>query len=309
MSDIAAILLPLNGASTDTAALTLSLHLARRFGAHLQALHIGTDSREVAPLAGEGLSGAMVEEMMTAAEREAGRRLVDVRVQFETALALDAEANGGNRMATSEAMPARISGSGPSSEPTAKREPSISFRARIGREHELVAHAARLSDLIVVPHPDADEAISSSEALHAVLFDSGRPVIIAPKQAPRTIGRRICIAWNGTAESASAVLSALDWLSAAEAVQILYSDDYQRRGPGAAELVGYLAGHGIAASTAGFRPVGGEVGAGLLAAAEAFGSDLLAMGAYSHSRLRQLIMGGVTRHVIGRARLPVLMAR
>ncbi len=301
MSDTAAILLPLNGASTDAAALALGLHLARRFKAHLQVLHVGADSREVAPLAGEGLSGAMVEEMMSAAEREAKRRLVDIRTLFEAALAQDAAMNAGNPVALRDVLPAFESGS--------TRLASVDFRARVGREHELVAHAARLSDLIVVPHPDVEEAISSSEALHAVLFDSGRPIIIAPKQAPQAIGRRVCVAWNGTAESASAVLSAVEWLHRADAVQVLHSEAYQRRGPAAAELVSYLAGHGIAATTASFAPVGGEVGAGLLAAAGAFGADLLAMGAYSHSRLRQLILGGVTRHVIGRATLPVLMAR
>ena len=301
MSDIAAILLPLNGASTDAAALALSLNLARRFRAHLQVLHIGADSREVAPLAGEGLSGAMVEEMMSTADREARRRLVDIRALFEAGLNEDAAANAGDPVALRDSLPASGSGSA--------RLAGVDFRARVGREHELVAHAARLSDLIVVPHPDVEETISSSEALHAVLFDSGRPVIIAPKQAPQAIGRRVCIAWNGTAESASAVLSTLDWLHHAEAVQVLHSEAYQRRGPDATELVSYLATHGIAATTARFAAIGGEVGAGLLAAAEAFGADLLAMGAYSHSRLRQLILGGVTRHVIGRATLPVLMTR
>ena len=301
MSDVAAILLPLNGTSADAAALVLGLHLARRFKAHLQVLHVGADSREVTPLAGEGLSGAMVEEMMSAAEREARRRLIDIRTLFESALEQDAIINSSDPVALRDSLPAR--GLGP------ERSASVDFRARVGREHELVAHVARLSDLVIVPHPDVEEAVSSSEALHAVLFDSGRPMIIAPKQAPQAIGRRICIAWNGTAESASAVLSALEWLHHAEAVQVLHSEAYQRRGPAAAELVSYLAGHGVAATTASFAPVGGEVGAGLLAAAGAFGADLLAMGAYSHSRLRQLILGGVTRHVIGRATLPVLMAR
>ena len=299
--DIAAILLPMNGASTDEAALTLGLDLARRFTANLQALHVATDSREVAPLAGEGLSGAMVEEMMSVAERESLRRTTRARTLFEAALAQDnpvvVTRTDRLPLATTGTAGARV------------RTPTASFRAVVGREHELVAHAARLSDLIVIPHPDSDDAISSSEALHAVLFDSGRPVIIAPKQAPSSIGRRVCIAWNGTAESAAAVLSALCWMHAADAVQVLYSDDYQRRGPEAAELVDYLAGHGIAASSAAFKPRDGQVGAGLLAAAAAFDCDLLAMGAYSHSRLRQLILGGVTRHVIGKAPLPVLMAR
>ena len=65
-----------------------------------------------------------------------------------------------------------------------------------------MAQQARLADLTVVPHPDAGEDVSSSDALHAVLFDSGRPVLISPQPPPPTIGTRICMGWNGTAESA-----------------------------------------------------------------------------------------------------------
>ncbi|MBE7210125.1 MAG: universal stress protein [Gluconacetobacter diazotrophicus] len=301
MLDVASILLPLNGASTDGSALSLGLALARRFPAHLQALHIGVDGREVTPLAGEGLSGAMVEEMMTAAAREAGRRLTGARALFDQALAAENAGDPGSPVILLDRTPARNAGE--------ERRASVGFRAVVGRTHDLVAHAARLSDLIVVPHPVAADAVSSSEALHAVLFDSGRPVVIAPRRAPDTIGRRICIGWNGTAEGASAVLSVLGWLGDAEAVQVLHADEYQRRGPVAAELLEYLAAHGVHADVAKFRPVKGEVGAGLLAAAAAFGADMLAMGAYSHSRLRQLILGGVTRHVLAHAELPVLMAR
>lgn len=303
MSEVAAILLPLSGAPTDAAALALALRLARDYRAHLQALHVGTDSREVTPLAGEGLSGAMVEEMMVVAERDAGRHRSDALAVFQAGLdrdRQDSEARGVRPVEPVERLPRSERG---------ERRVTVGFQSVVGREQEVVAHAARLSDLIVVPHPSSNAAMSSSEALHAVLFDSGRPVILAPSRVPQTIGRRICIAWNGTSESASAVRSALDWLRRADAVQVLYSDDYQRRGPEAAELVAYLAGHGIESGAVPFRRQNERVGAGLLAAAGAFDADLLVMGAYSHSRLRQMIVGGVTRHVIEKATLPVLMTR
>jgi nucleotide-binding universal stress UspA family protein len=89
----------------------------------------------------------------------------------------------------------------------------------------------------------------------------------------------------------------------------LYSDDYQRRGPGAEGIQAYLRWHGIEAEAVPFKPATREVGAGLLGAARDFGADLLCQGAYSHSRLRQLILGGVTRHVLENADLPVLMCR
>jgi nucleotide-binding universal stress UspA family protein len=186
---------------------------------------------------------------------------------------------------------------------------TASFAVVTGREDDLVAQLARLADLTVVPRPEPGEDISSSDALHAVLFDSGRPVLIAPRTAFPTLGTRICIAWNGTAESATAVWGALPWLARAEAVRILCSDEYQRRGPRSPELAAYLACHDVHAEIATFRSIDREVGAGLLAAAREFDADLLSMGAYSHSRLRQLILGGVTRYVLEHASMPVMMNR
>lgn len=78
-------------------------------------------------------------------------------------------------------------------------QPSISFTSVAGREADMVAWQARLADLTVVPHPASSEDVSSSDALHAVLFDSGQPVLIAPRSPPRTIGTRVCIGWNGSA--------------------------------------------------------------------------------------------------------------
>ena len=178
-----------------------------------------------------------------------------------------------------------------------------------GREDDLVAQLARLADLTVVPHPEGGDEVSSSDALHAVLFDSGRPVLIAPRREPATLGKRICVAWNGSAESAAAAQAAIPWMKRAEAVRILSASEYQRRGPVAADLGRYLAMHGVEPELATFRPIDKEVGRGLLAAAAEFNADLLCMGAYSHSRLRQLILGGVTRHVLVYAALPVMMCR
>src|ERR1700722_18220566 len=135
-------------------------------------------------------------------------------------------------------------------------EATASFAAVIGREPDIVvAHQARLADLIVVPHPAGDKEVSSSDALHAVLFDSAKPVLIAPRTAGSTIGRRICLGWNGTAESASAVLAALPWLERAQSIRILWSEDYQRRGPLAPDLEQYLAAHDITVDQAAFSAV------------------------------------------------------
>ena len=286
------LLLPLTGTAAGEAALNTALMVARIWHAHVHCLHVRVDARDVAPLAGEGLSGAMIEEMMAATERESGERANRVHALFErfvqgrdVTIALNAES-------------------------ALKSEgPTLSFESIAGREEDVVAQQSRLYDMAVVPHPEAEEDVSSSDALHAVLFDSGRPVLIAPRQSPVTMGTRVCCAWNGTAESAAAIAAALPWLHRAEAVRILHSEDYQRRGPQAEGLLTYLRWHGITAEAVPFKPQTREVGAGLLGAARDFDADLLCMGAYSHSRLRQLILGGVTRHVLENADIPVLMCR
>lgn len=283
------VILLLNETAAGRAALDTALDTAMTWQAHLTVLHVRVDARDVAPLAGEGLSGAMIEDMMVATEKESAVRAHDVRVLFEQAM---------NARGVTIGEPRPRSG-----------VTTANFVSVAGREEEIIAQQARLSDLTVIPHPEAGQDVSSSDALHAVLFDSGRPVLIAPATEPKSLGKRICIGWNGTAESSAAVQAALPWMTKAEAVRILTSDDYQRRGPGAPDLAAYLSLHGVEAEIATFRPVDKSVGAGLLAAAREFQCDLLSMGAYSHSRLRQLILGGVTRHILENADLPVIMSR
>ncbi|MGD0105106.1 MAG: universal stress protein [Rhodopila sp.] len=283
------LLLPLTGTAAGEAALATALTIARRWNAHVLALHVRVDSRDVAPLAGEGLSGAMIEEMMSATEKESNDRAHAVRSMFERFVAR-------HEVVVQEAHPGLD-------------HATASFAAVTGREEDIVAQQARLADLTVVPHPDSGEDVSSSDALHAVLFDSGRPVLISPRVTPAKIGARVCLAWNGTAESASSALAAMPWMQRADAVAVLSAEGYQRRGPAAPELAAYLALHNIHVEIVTFRAVGGSVGAGLMAAAADFGCDFLSMGAYSHSRLRQLILGGVTRHVLEHSKLPVMMNR
>jgi nucleotide-binding universal stress UspA family protein len=259
------------------------------WNAHLLVLHIRVDSRDVAPLAGEGLSGAMIEEMMTATERESGSRALGLRDMFMMA-------TEEHHVMVGEAAMGR-------------NEPSASFSSVTGREEEIIAHQARLADLTIVPHPQHGEDVAAADALHAVLFDSGRPVLMAPFERPDTIGKRIAIAWNGSHQSASALTSVMPFVRQAQAVRVLVSDEYHRRGPSGEEVAAYINHHGVTADVVNFSSIDRVVGAGLLAAATDFGADLMSMGAYSTSRLRQLILGGTTTHVLENASLPVLMNR
>ncbi|MGY6769460.1 universal stress protein [Komagataeibacter xylinus] len=288
------ILLPLGGASHAQSALHVGGVVARMFDAHLAVLHVGTDMQEVGPLVGEGMSGVMVQDMISTALKESSERLHEVRGLFDAftrrenipVVAVDSPLSPGNMHAL-----------------------SASFIAHSGHTRSVVSFQARLSDIVVLRQPNPEGDVSSSETLHAILFESGRGVIIAPPVAPPTIGKRICIGWNGTSEAASAIHHALPLLRRAEAVCILYSPAYQRPGPEARHVRSFLSLHGIEANIHEFgsdtRPVGEE----MLAAAHDFNADMLVMGAYSHSRLRQMILGGVTRHMLENSDIVVLMSR
>jgi nucleotide-binding universal stress UspA family protein len=282
------LLVPLSGTPCGQVALAVAVQLATRWRAHLAAVIVRVDAASVAPLAGEGLSGAMIEDMMAATEREGTARAQGLEGLFHTAILKGGIALGGPG-----------TGTGPA---------TASLTVMTGRDEEIIPGLARLSDMTVLPHPDQNEEPGANGALHAVLFESGRPVLIAPKQQPQTLGRRCCVAWNGTTESSAALWAILPFLRQADAVRLLHAGEYQRRGPGASEVLAYLKMHGVTADVAEFQPINRDVGAGLLAAAGAFGADLVGMGAYSHSRLRQMILGGVTRHVLSQAAMPVLMA-
>jgi nucleotide-binding universal stress UspA family protein len=282
-------LLPLSSPGSGEVALHTALLLTKQWNAHLQVLYIRTNTHEIAPLASEGMSGAMINDMITAAENESNactQRLIDV---FTRVTAEHGVRTGEPEFGT--------------------QAPSANFQSVVGSEEEIIAHQARVSDLTIVPHPAAHEDLASADALHAVLFDSGRPVMLSPITRPHSIGKRIAVAWNGLSNSAAALGSAIPFIRQAEAVRVLASPEYSRRGPSAEEVADYIAHQGVAADIVRFSSIDREVGAGLLQAAADFDADLMSMGAYSTSRLRELILGGVTRYVLAHANLPVIMNR
>src|SRR4029077_13537476 len=128
-----------------------------------------------------------------------------------------------------------------------------------------------------------------------------RPVLVVPAHASPEFGRSVAIAWRDDRRAAKAVLSALHCLAQAASVFVLTGG----RNPAPAPAI--LMEHGIAAVYHEVISGGGSVGAALLARAHELGADMLVMGAYQHSALRELLLGGVTQHMRSHADLPVLM--
>jgi len=169
---------------------------------------------------------------------------------------------------------------------------------------------ARLADLVFLRRPVADTGTGYEDLINQILDGSGRPVLVAPPRPAAGECGRIAVAWNGSGEASRAVAAALGLLSAAEAVDILTAESARTSGSVCRELDGYLACHGIRTTRHVLRARDNRpVGAILLETCADLGVDLLVMGAYTRTRLQERMFGGVTRHVMGHAELPVLMAR
>jgi nucleotide-binding universal stress UspA family protein len=141
-----------------------------------------------------------------------------------------------------------------------------------------------------------------------VLFGTGRPILLVPRRWRGDLFGNAVIAWKSGAEAARAIGAALPLLEKSAAVTIFAATEHDIAPASSEGLVDYLRWHGIAAGAMAFPDGAPSVGEALLAAAGHAKADLLVMGAYTTSRLRELVFGGVTRHVLQHAALPVLLA-
>lgn len=168
---------------------------------------------------------------------------------------------------------------------------------------------ARVYDICVIGRPVSSGAGPRMTTLESVLFDSGQPVMVAPPKAPSVIGENVLISWNCSTEQASATASAIPILKLAREVTILTVEGLAVPGPTGAQARDWLAMHGIKARELTLGNGGKRPGEILLTEAQKMGADLLIKGAYTQSRLRQMIFGGATSHLLANAHLPMLMAR
>ncbi len=171
-----------------------------------------------------------------------------------------------------------------------------------------VGSYGRVFDLTVLGRPGDEPQSPRMVTLEAALFESGRPVLIAPPAPPQRLGENVLIAWNGSTEQARATAFAMPLLRRASRVTVLTVEGGTVPGPTGAQLARYLQRNGIPAEAVTMAPEKRSTGEALLVKADALGCDLLIKGAYTQSRLRQMIFGGTTRHILASAQLPVLMA-
>jgi len=178
---------------------------------------------------------------------------------------------------------------------------------------DAIAYAARWNDLIIIERPQQQpDAPLGWGLVSRSAFAAGAPLLVIPESAEvGELGRVVTVLWNGSREAIRAVHGALPILRRADSVIVLDGENRSGNGgllhlPGF-DLRRYLAAHAVNAD---FRPstTSADRGAGLLAAARATGADLFVMGAWGHSRLTELIVGGVTRHLFQNADRALLVA-
>jgi len=187
-----------------------------------------------------------------------------------------------------------------------------SFRRGSGPRFVALSTHARYADLIIIAQDD-DSAPTTGGFADYVVMDCGRPVLMAPFiGAAAPVDGTVVVAWNGTRESARAVNDAMPLLAMAQQVQVLVIDPddtplYDAALPGA-DLCEHLARHGLKAEAKVIRGASNSAGDQLLSHVADISANLVVMGAYGHSRLREMVLGGVTRHMLQHMTVPVLMS-
>jgi nucleotide-binding universal stress UspA family protein len=175
-------------------------------------------------------------------------------------------------------------------------------------DHFVGSHG-RVFDVIVLGRPGRDPKGPRMTTLESALFESGRPVLIAPPVPRPQIGSNVLVHWNCSTEQARATAFALPLLKQASRVVVLTVEGGQAvPGPTGQQACRYLQLNGVPAKPMTVGLDGRLTGEAVLNHAKALGCDLVIKGAYTQSRLRQMIFGGTTRYILTNAELPVLMA-
>jgi len=168
---------------------------------------------------------------------------------------------------------------------------------------------ARSVDLVVLTQPESNDPTCVRPLIDEVVLGSGRPVMMVPRSGAAVgFGEHVLVAWNDSRESTGAVHDALPMLKTAKRVVMAAAESSATASTNLDSIVAHLARHGVPVETRRLRAGSSDAGDALLTLAAEEGIDLLVMGAWGHSRLREMVLGGVTAHVIRHSTLPVFMS-
>jgi len=178
---------------------------------------------------------------------------------------------------------------------------------RIGEFEPIIARHGRLSDFIILPRPTAGEIVPQRCA-DAAVFGTGRPTLLVGDTLSANPADHIMIGWNGSLEASRAVFGAMPLLQLANRVTVFTALEYGEEAVDLGDLTTSLRDRGIRTPEVIFPTSERSTGAALVMAAETHRATLIVMGAYTHSRMREAFLGGVTRHLLAHAPVPLLMS-
>ncbi len=279
-----AIMLPLTRESDTSFLSTIAANLAIRFSATITGLFIRRDPKHAMPLLGEGLTAEMIQEMCDATEREGLKYAGEANKLFSDAMNQQA-------VVSDETAPG----------------PKALWRTIAGDVADHVGRCARTADFAVCERPQGKNS-AQADIFNDLVFRSGRSVLMVPNSHEGPILDNVLVAWNGRAECARAVGAALPLLKKARKVTLLQIGELAEELPTLDDIARYLDAHGIACEKMLEAKPEGSVGETVHARAKAVGADTIVIGAFSTARWRELILGGVTRHLIESSELPIYMS-
>ncbi|MFT5172742.1 MAG: nucleotide-binding universal stress UspA family protein [Gammaproteobacteria bacterium] len=276
------LLVPFFDDAPAQGALDYAATIAKRFNSHIEGLFV---LRPPQVIDGEGM--AMMASYVTQLEEEGERLAERARARFDTALA----AHG-----------IKLAPIG-----TETGTPSASWREFEGLEGQVLGDYGRVFDLIVIGRGFGYPWSDWDAICEAALFECGRPVLITP-EIKNNFGEHAAIAWNGSTETARTIALSMPLLSTSKKLTVITLDGWSVPGPDGEQMVSHLQRNGIATALHKVALDGRTPGQAICDESAVVGADLMIKGAYTQSRLRQLVFGGATRHILYEAKLPVVMA-
>lgn len=279
------ILVQLTGQPEDGATLETGYLIARLFAAHIEGVHMSPSWTEfAASMAAQSIESAISPvEVIAAFEAEVKNARARAKLAFEG-------------LCERRKIPQAAA-------PVIPEDVTASWREIMGSPDRILTSEARFYDLCIVSR-------SQDSVIHSLLLKVGKPVVVAARNALESMPRTVAIAWKETAEAARAVTAAMPLLEKANKVLIIAADEGTGPDPiidSAARMVEVLAWHRVKAEAHCVNPGGRSVASAIVQCALGNKADLLVMGAYGHSRMREFILGGVTRDVLQECALPVFL--
>lgn len=282
------ILAPLGGNEVEMGALNAALAFARKLDGHICALFVRPNPERVIRSFPEGFYPGAYAAVLETIQQQWNERSRKEQNRFE-------------KWRTTNGLHALY-------EPNRKMTPSAEWREIVGDEIDVLQDAGQLADIIVIAKPSEGTDGAFYERFETALLQTGRPVVLAPSHARSNLTLdRVLIAWNRKPQAARAVSAALPLLRQASEVAIFTKPEGRLTSDAAEILVDYLKWHGVHASILAPGNDAGSASEALTEAVKRFRPGLIVMGAYTHSRLRETIFGGVTQYVVNHATTPVFL--